>query len=369
MNDLERTPRRERSPSRLRLWTEEDFAAGREQWAELLARSDADRLFMSWDWQWRWWRHHASFLHSELVLLAGYADDGRLIGLAPLHLRRVTHRWPLNAMRMECLGSAWRDRASVFSEYFDFIVDRDHVSAFVRDVSDALLNDRRWSDCVIGNTRRDSIAAQMVQSWPAESCYLRETDRLIAHVAQLPARFEDYVRTLSASTRRRLWNQRSKLRDVTFTLASADELIEFFGLLDSYQRRRWGAEHYTGVRGRFHLDLATALAGQGLLRMSRLSVEGRPISVMYNVRIGATEYNVQSGFDNEELEGASPGYLHFGFCLERACQEQVQLFDFLAGTGRKRDYKRDFITVARELITVQAIRSRPLGWLYRLYDR
>ena len=90
---------------------------------------------------------------------------------------------------------------------------------------------------------------------------------------------------------------------------------------------------------------------------------------MYNVRIGTTEYNVQSGFDSTASRGISPGYLHFGYCIERACDEGVRDFDFLAGPGRRSDYKRDFATQPTQLATMQAIRSRPLAWLYRQYDR
>jgi hypothetical protein len=90
---------------------------------------------------------------------------------------------------------------------------------------------------------------------------------------------------------------------------------------------------------------------------------------MYNVRLGDTEYNIQSGFDSLALKGLSLGYLHLGYAMELACEEGIAQFDFLAGTGMRRDYKRDFQAVHRPLMTYQAIRAKPLAWLYRGYDR
>jgi CelD/BcsL family acetyltransferase involved in cellulose biosynthesis len=90
---------------------------------------------------------------------------------------------------------------------------------------------------------------------------------------------------------------------------------------------------------------------------------------MYNVRLGGTEYNIQSGFDATQSKGISPGYLHFGYALENACEQSIATFDFLAGKGLHRDYKRDFCTQPRPLVTLQSIRARALAWIYKEYDK
>lgn len=357
------------NPVRLRLWDQREFRASQPEWQELLARSGADPLFMSWNWQSCWWEHHAAPLGAELKLLAGYTSEGQLIGLAPLQLRLADHRWPLRSTRVEMLGCAWRQKTNVFSEYLDLLVDRRFEASFLRAVADHLLADPRWSELVLGNTRHDSLAGRMVREHFGGNCYLREADLLIAHAIDLPDSFEKYLQTLRSATRRKLWHHRRKLAEVRFELAAADELPQYFAQLDSFHQRRWGVRHYTGLHGRFHMQLAKMLAAQGLLRMSRLSSSGQTLSVMYNVRIGGREYNVQSGFDERVVRGISPGYLHFGYCIEHACEQGVRGFDFLAGPGQRREYKRDFGTKPTQMTTLQVIRSRPLAWLYRQYDR
>src|SRR5690348_1821856 len=51
-----------------RTWTSAEFETSKGAWDQLLALSDADPLFMSWDWQWRWWKHHAYYLDATLHL-------------------------------------------------------------------------------------------------------------------------------------------------------------------------------------------------------------------------------------------------------------------------------------------------------------
>ena len=264
---------------------------------------------------------------------------------------------------------AWRQRFNVFSEYLDFIVDRRFEEPFIGAVSDYLLADERWSEFVLGNTRSDGVAAQLVLNKLADRCYLREADRLVAHAVELPPSFEKYLESLRSTTRRKVWHHRRRLERPRFELATPGQVPDHFARLDFFHHRRWGVRHYTGVRGRFHMELAHLLATQGVLRMSTLLSADRPFSVMYNVRLGGREYNVQSGFDEQFMRGISPGYLHFGYCIEQACRDGVQAFDFLAGPGQRREYKRDFGTRPTQMTTLQVIRSRALASLYRLYDR
>lgn len=352
----------------MRLWKQEEFQNSEAQWQDLLARSTADPLFMSWSWQWTWWRHHAALLKSHLYLVAAYSADGKLVGLAPFHFRRAAHRKPLSAMRLEIIGSTWRNQAGAYSEYLDFIVDTRFEDAFLGALADVVLRDHDWSDLIIANSKRCSVAARFVHKYLEQTCYVREVDPLIAQLALLPQDFANYVQTLHSGARRKVWHQRARLPDAQLGRVMPDRLNSMFDVLNDFHERRWGMRQYLGSFRDFHVDFARLCADRGTLQMSALNINGKPISVMYNVRIGAMEYNIQSGFD-PTIGGISPGYLHFGFCIEAACSEGVRRFDFLAGDGRSRNYKRDFITQETALITFQCIRMRPLAWLYKEYDR
>jgi hypothetical protein len=357
--------------SEVRVWSEEEFRHSETEWQDLLRRSSADPLFMSWSWQWSWWRHHAASLNATLCLVAGYSMHGELVGLAPFHRRRAAHRGPVSAIRLETIGSSWRQRhrAAAYSEYLDFIVDPAHEDAFLEALAEFLLRDQHWSDLIVANSKSDSVAVRFVRKYLDSICYMREADPLVAQLTALPETFSHYLKALHPGVRRKLWNHRARLADPQFTCVDADCVDVTFNRLNEFHQQRWGSQLFVDGFRAFHRDFARLCADRGMLRMSTLDVAGRPASVMYNVRIGDTEYNIQSGFDQDCLKSGSPGYLHFGFCLEQACADGVKSFDFLAGRGLHRDYKRDFLTRETPLSTLQAIRARPLAWLYREYDR
>lgn len=351
---------------RLREWSASEFAAARVEWVRLLERSSADRLFMSWEWQWAWWKHMA-LRADELRLIAAYACDGRLIGVAPLYRRVVLHRG-LAAKRLESIGSSWHTRSDVFSEYLDFIVERGWEEAFCRALDDYLHADSSWSDLVLRNVRQDGVVEQFVREYLGARYYVRKVDPIVAQSVVLPPSFEDYLRALKGSVRRRIWNQRKHLVDARLHHVSVDQIPAALDALNDFHARRWGGVQYAGRPREFHLAFAALMAASGCLQITELRSRGDVISVLYNVRIGGAEYNLQSGF-KEGARGISPGYLHFGYCMEAACRAGVRRFDFLAGIGLRRDYKADFETVLTPMHTVQIVRPRVLSWMYRTYDR
>ena len=351
---------------RFRQWSVEEFSGGRDAWTALLGSTRADPLFMSWEWHWAWWCH-LSVRSDVLYLVAAYADDGRLIGLAPLYLHRGLHRG-LTANRLESIGSRWRSRNDIFSEYLDFIVLREREEEFARGLAAWLAEDARWSDLVLRNVRQDSVASRMVREHLGNAHYVRSVEPLVAQAITLPQSIETFIELLKPSARRRIWNHRKRLVAGDLQAIPAERVDEALDALNRYHQQRWGNVHYVGARREFHQQFTAQMAERGALRVSELKHEGATISVVYDVRLGDTEYNLQSGF-HPETRGISPGYLHFGYCIERACRDGLRRFDFLAGSGLHRDYKRDFGTVNTRIDTTQVIRPAALAWLYRQYDQ
>ena len=351
----------------VRAWSELEFTAGRVEWLALLARSAANPLFMSWAWQWRWWQLHRAALDAELNLLAAYAPDGRLVGLAPLFRHRARHRLGLRAERLEFLGSTFRGAGhTTFSEYLDFIVERGCETAVLAAFAARLREDRLWSDLVFANTPAAGLAARLAQSEFGAECYLRRQDALTAYVLPLPERFETYLAALKPGIRRKVWNRRTRADAPTFRWAEPAEIGGLLERIERFQAARWGARAAANLRP-FHLGFAAAMAEEQALRLSVLCQGGEPISILYNVELDGTEYNLQSGFD-PRVAALSPSYLHFGYCIEHAVGRGVRALDFLAGSGRARAYKQDFGTEEVGLLTVQVIRAPGLARLYRLYD-
>ena len=357
------------SPLRARLWSSDELAASRNAWQALLAQADADPLFMSWDWQQRWWTHHAPYLNARLRLLALYTASGELVGIGPFYSHAIRHRG-LPIRRMELLGLAWRDSASVFSEYLDIIARRGYETVVLESVAEWLRSEPGWHDLALPYVKMGSLARRLAREYLGRIGTVRELEGVLSYSVTLPATFAQYTRGLKSGVRRKLLHQRSKLPQGSVEAVEPHAVGETLESLWKLERQRWGVK--SSLMHRFNMDYAAFQAGAGGLRLTRLTAEGRTLSILYDVRIGGTEYYLQSAFDPEASRGLSLGYQHIGHALERACNEGLARFDFLAGPGRYRDYKQDLAGDRTTLVCYHVIRSgwlRALHWTYELPRR
>ena len=347
---------------RVRAWSEDEFAAAHEVWDELLKRSDADPLFMSWAWQWRWWRHHGPALGAELQIVGIYRQD-RLVGLAPFYRHRVIVRALLRPWRLELIGTAWRNSGAAFSDYLDVLADRTECEQVLEAVAE-WLEASEWDELALSCLRRGAAADRLAQEYLPRFAAVREVDPLTGWRTPLPAQFDEYVQRLSADIRRRAFNQRAKLNHPRLEYASVADVETFLDQLWVFAAARWGGRAPRPEFQRFYREIGAHAAQAGQLRLSRIVTDEGPLSVMFNIRSQNCIYYLQSGFDLARSKGISPGYLHFGYALEDACKEGAQYFDFLGGSGQHRDYKRDLLTENVPLVTYHAVRGLVPRTLY-----
>ena len=299
-------------------------------------------------------------------LLALHDANGALVGLAPFYSHEVRARG-IRLQRVEIIGVGWRSPGGVFSEYLDIIAHRAHADAVLESVARWLEHNRIWQDLVMPCVRPDSLARRLAHDHLARLGYVREVDAVRCYNLELSAEFDDYVRRLDPGTRRKLLHQRAKLREPRLDIASTGQIGEYLETLRVFERARWGRTDDRLYR--FNLDFAVCQATAGRLRLTRLTSQGRTLSVMLNARVNGTEYYLQSAFDPALAHGISPGYLHFGYVIESACREGVRAFDLLGGYGRNRDYKRDLLGNRSMLTCCHVVRPSWLRVLYRTYDR
>jgi CelD/BcsL family acetyltransferase involved in cellulose biosynthesis len=355
---------------RVRRWTADEFLANRAAWQQLLGRSDADALFMSWDWVSTWWRHRVDTSAAQLYVLGVYADSGELCGIAPLYTHQARHRGVFRARRFELLGNTWRDPAAVFSEYLDIIAAREARAAVAAAVAGWLRANPDWDELLLCNLRTGSVAEQLAGSL-SDTAYLRTVESMTGWSITLPASFETFVTRLSSNTRRKAVNQRGKVADVSFVSTPASQRRAALERLDTFVARRWDTRSQgisPNSRGRFHAELIEQLASDDAVRLTELVSGAHCVSVMLNLRMGGTEYYLQSGFDAAFARGLSPGYLHLGYAIEAACRDGLRSFDFLAGRGLHRDYKQDFAASSAPLQTLHLVRKPVLRLLFQVFD-
>jgi CelD/BcsL family acetyltransferase involved in cellulose biosynthesis len=356
----------------LRRWTVEEWQRNEIAWSGLLARSSADALFLSWEWLTHWWQCYGVTLGRTPDILAFYHDDN-LVGLAPLYHRLVMRGGLVLARSVQVIGLSWRDPEPLISEYLDVIASPEDLGAVRHACLRVLLDEPAWTEVVIGLTAageqwRDAFARGTPVRWH----YVRELDRSVSYQADLSQGFVAYLRDLGQSTRRSVWNLRRRLtahHEVTLEFVAPGDIDGGFSDLNRLHQLRWKRPAFTGKRLLFHTGLARRLASRGELAFSRLRVGGEVVSVLYDIRKGARQYNIKMGFDPAFSSRVSLGLLHLGYAMEAAADQRVAVYDFLAGPGQRSDYKRNLSQAHRDLSCVQMVRGRLLPALYRWRDR
>lgn len=354
----------------IREWSGAEWHANESAWSRLLADARMDALFLSWEWLTLWWRFFGSPDGRGLHVLAAYRR-GELVGLAPVYGRRVARR--LIPMRsLQFIGTSWRDERALISEYLDVIAKPAERAIIRAAFFEHLLARHSWSELVVNYTNvAPEWAAMLADSPFAARCYARTVDTSTSYQADLGAGFDSYLRGLGQSTRRSVWHLRRRLAalgSVQLTRVVAGEIEAAFAHLNRLHRARWGTPAFAGNRLRFHRALAENLARRGELAMSLLRVGDAVVSVLYDIRKGACQYNIKMGFDPAIERGFSLGLIHFGYALELAAQNGVTTYDFLAGPGRRTDFKQHLGRSRRELATVQLLKGPMLRRIFRWYD-
>jgi len=356
----------------LRRWSVPDWLGSEADWARLLARSSADPLFLSWDWLTLWWQCFAGALSAAPEIVGFYRGDD-LVGVAPLYRRRVVRSRVIPATSVQLIGVSWRDSGPLMSEYIDILATTEETDAVRRTCARVLLGERAWTEWVIGFTAAGRQWCDAFErSEPGQQHYVRDLDRLVSYQADLSRGFEEYLRGLGQSTRRSMWHLRHRLAqqgNVSLELLPAEKIESGFSDLNRLHQVRWQRPAFTGRSLEFHTRLARRLASGGELALSRLSVGGRVVSVLYDIRKNARQYNISMGFDPSFGARFSLGLIHLGYAMEAAVERGVSIYDFLGGPGQHSDYKAHLSQMRRTLSCVQVLRGYLLPSLYRWHDR
>jgi len=274
---------------------------------------------------------------------------------------------------LQLIGLSWRDGRSLISEYLDVVAAAGEADAVRRACVQALMQERLWSEWVIGYTAAGHEWGEAFARYDsARQHYVRDLDRSVSYQADLSQGFAAYLRALGQSTRRSLWSLRRRLAShgkVTFELLAPEEIAAGLGDLNRLHELRWQKPAFNAAGMGFHTRLCARLAGRGEVAVSRLRVGGEVVSVLYDIRKGSRQYNISMGFNPAFSSQLSVGLIHFGYAMEAAAERAVETYDFLAGFGQRSDYKRHLSQARRELSCVQVLRGYLLPPLYRWHDR
>jgi len=147
---------------RLHQFTLSEFAGLKNQWQELLTRSNADALFMSWHWMYSWWEVYGNLSDDELLLLGVYDDDDVLVCIAPFYIstKKIKNLIPIKILQF--IGTRVYGSSGFRTEYLQFIVDKSASTSAIQKILSHLSNSKKFNELWLNDLVVDSPTYQEI---------------------------------------------------------------------------------------------------------------------------------------------------------------------------------------------------------------
>jgi hypothetical protein len=339
-----------------------EFDQLKSQWQQLLDNSPVDKLFMSWLWMNTWWHTWKEKIretyNTELAIILIKKDD-ELVGIIPLY--KITKSFAfITYTEYQLLGNAWRIIPSVRSEYIEPIFSHKFTSELMTKFA-LWIKSLPINSTLIWPDNPSKNLATIFSSFIDYGAKINLNDKSFSH----------YITTLGKNTRLKgITRQKLLLKEYPshqwgeFAL-SRDDVDCFFELLNNFHIQRWGKVCFDEYAQKFHKHLILANSTLNF-QLLYLKVDNQIVSVLFNIIIDNTVYNIQSGFDSLFSKKYSLGTMHLLFSIEQNFhQHKYAYFDLLAGQGLNTAYKNHYKGEKTTFVTYQIFSLPAIAFIFR----
>lgn len=315
-----------------------DLAATGAAWRDLEARA-APSFFLSWLWIGTWLAHLPKDVKPHLLVAT--ARD-RIVGMAVVCRRKAWRiglrpraRWLLHET-----GDPHFDRLSI--EYNGILADRSVAEAVTTACLNSAVRHLGQSDLLVLSGITADLETVACRSAADAGLVAEVTEADTAHwvdFVEMRRLHKDYRASLGRNTRQavsralRLYGERGPVEHRV--METVPEALAAFTELAELHRARWGRKgaFANPAFGPFHEDLIARGVPTGTVRISRTTVGGRTIGVLYNFAHGGEVLHYQSGFLYEEDAKLKPGVLSHVLAIEDSFARGELGYDFMAGSA------------------------------------
>lgn len=319
-------------------------------------------------WEQCWGDHH------KIAILPSPAISQNILSLCVSICRvKICKKGFLRLSTAFPLGVSTATAPSIRSEYFFFPVDEAPLEQRVIEYLDSAMS-HPWDQFYFPDILKSAPEYLLLPAVAKRKNLMPiiEVKENTYGIAVNRGSFTEYLAGLGKNTRLKLFNRRKNLAgfgDITVENIWPDR-ERFFYLLDDFHEKRWGKPCYKGRNRSFIEALLDNIdAHGGEIDLSILSVAGRPLSALLDIRVSGRQYNLQSGYIENFDKQISLGTLHFGYQIEAAFDNKtVDFYDFMAGTGKNADYKKFMATHSDQFVSLLLIRSPWLKLAHKAKD-
>jgi CelD/BcsL family acetyltransferase involved in cellulose biosynthesis len=316
-----------------------DFKELKSSWGELLESSDANSLFLTWDWINCWQQTSATENHPYIVLII---KNNNIIGIAPFYIQKYCLLKYISYKALRFIGDQ-----NIGSEYANFIVSPIDSSA---------IKQQLWQILSQKKSAWDFIWFTNVSKWTLGGKSLVDTLKLNSslnfhqrHVefaqTSLHEIGDDIMPFLSKSLRTNIKQTQKHLSnygkwDIKLSENIAELNIHMEALF-SLHNKRWKKAGLKGSFERrpalvnFYKAFVPIALEKKYLRLLRLEINNEIQAIQLGYVYKNQFLAIQEGFNPDFLAGTGQVLRYFSFnnCLK----EHLNDYDFLGGyTDHKR---------------------------------
>lgn len=335
--------------------TPEEFKGLAREWEALLSTMPGHSLFLTWEWLYYWAMHYVG--DGQLRILLAFDKYGKMVGIAPLYLRRFNEHAVIAIRELRLLGSE-----AVGSSYLDFIVQEQDKPAMVHSLYEYLFSEMRnqWDLLTLSAVPAESSTLDLWNEFFAGAGKVGEVGTTICcPVIRLSSDLLTYRAGLGRNRRytiQRKTRYFQKAGHMQFARATSPADVEAaFNSFVTLHERRWRSRAEGGVFAnertrRFHQDIVRVFSERGRVSIDLLLLDGCPVAGVYGFLYHGVYYFYLPGFDPEIVPKASPGRLLLHQIIEQAIGDGAQMVDLLQGP---QSYKVEWSTGLRRLIAAR----------------
>lgn len=299
------------------------------KWNELLKRSYADSVFMTWEWCSTWWN---AYEPGDLWIHAIASEEGDLIGIAPFFIERQQEERIVHLIGCEDV-----------TDYTDLIVDTRHINEVFTTLSAFLLSQQSlyFDRLELCNVPENSFTyLHFASSLQEQGFHVDWIQNEVTPQIELGNDYETYLeRHVDSKNRkeikRKLRHAESGEYDIDWYIVDQEHDLPnesqiFFDLMAKSTPSK--AIFLANVAHRqFFEMMIPVMAEAGWLQLTFLKIEGVHCASYLNFDYNQRVWVYNSGLDPMKYSALSPGILLTQYLIQWAIDHRYSVFDFLRG--------------------------------------
>ncbi len=320
----------------------DNFLAIRNEWNDVLGRSEANNFYLTHEWLSVWWKNLGC---NKKLLVICVKENNEITALAPLMISRGTlMKFPVK--KVEFIGSGWGHGGFLLNKKKKESLDA---------IWNFLFEKVQFDIIVLSQIRKDLKDTSLLADSLPRSRFPVLSDTYAIPIIKLHGSWEEYLKNFRKGFRKTFENRERFLRkkgNVEFL--RLQEPLDIKGAMEDVFRvslKSWKAREGTAIAStlpvkNLYSDLAYELMKLKKLDISLLKLNSQPIAYIFGARHNNNFIDIDIAFDLA-FSNVSPGIQLHNFIIKNLLNEEVNEFDFVMAHDYKKeytDYERQFTT-------------------------